>query len=336
MFGSFGDEADFALRAVREAAALGRRIQGEMITPALAKSDRSPVTVADYASQALVARMLQRFDADAVLVAEEDARALREQEYAQTRAAVTGYVRQAYPDVQQEQVMAWIDRGAGKPGDRFWTLDPIDGTKGFLRGDQYVVALALIEGSEVLLGALGCPNLDRELQPDPEGGGAALLAVRGHGAWVMGQHGEPLDRLQVSEQSDPAEARILRSYEASHTDTEKMGRLAQAMGTDHPPVRMDSQAKFAVMAGGGGEVLFRLLSPTKPDYREKIWDQAAGSCIVEEAGGKVTDLRGQPLDFGRGRLLSANFGVLVSNGRMHDAALRAVRAVGADQRPEPA
>ena len=52
-----------------------------------------------------------------------------------------------------------IDRGGRESGHRFWTLDPIDGTKGFLRGDQYVVALALVVKGEVQIGALACPNL---------------------------------------------------------------------------------------------------------------------------------------------------------------------------------
>ena len=55
---------------------------------------------------------------------------------------------------------------------------------------------------------------------------------------------------------------------------------------------MDSQAKYAVLAAGGGDVNLRLLSPSRPDYREKIWDQAAGSIVVEEAGGRVSDLNG--------------------------------------------
>jgi 3'(2'), 5'-bisphosphate nucleotidase len=333
MFETFREEAGFALRAVRDAARLSQRIQGEMITPALSKSDRSPVTVADYASQALVARLLQEFDPEATLVAEEDARALRQDEHSQTLASVTSYVRQPFPRADEEQVITWIDRGAGTTEGRFWTLDPVDGTKGFLRGDQYVVALALVVRGQVVLGALGCPNLNRDLQPDPSGQGCALVAVKEAGAWVTGLGGGELDRLQVSGRDDPARARILMSYEASHTDTEKMAQLTQALGARHEPVRMDSQAKFAVMAGGGGEVLFRLLSPEKPDYREKIWDQAAGSCIIREAGGRVTDLRGRDLDFSRGRLLSGNFGVLVSNGRLHEAALGAVQAVGADQRP---
>ena len=104
-----------------------------------------------------------------------------------------------------------------------------------------------------------------------------------------------------------------------------MAALVQALGVTKPPVLMDSQAKYAVMAAGGGDLLFRLLSPSLPDYEEKIWDQAAGSLIVEEAGGRVTDLRGEALDFTQGRTLRANVGVLASNARVHEAALEALR-----------
>ena len=75
--------------------------------------------------------------------------------------------------------------------------------------------------------------------------------------------------------------------------------------------------------------LLRLLSSRQPDYRECIWDQAAGAIVVEEAGGRITDLRGRPLDFGQGRTLAANRGVCASNGRLHDAALEALAAIGA-------
>ncbi|HXV27989.1 MAG TPA: inositol monophosphatase family protein, partial [bacterium] len=74
------------------------------------------------------------------------------------------------------------------------------------------------------------------------------------------------------------------------------------------------------------DLFFRFLSPKKPGYREKIWDQAAGTLIVEEAGGRVSDLTGQPFDFTQGRTLDANYGVAVSNGRLHAAAVEAVRA----------
>ncbi|MCJ7537365.1 MAG: hypothetical protein MUO57_17705, partial [Anaerolineales bacterium] len=95
------------------------------------------------------------------------------------------------------------------------------------------------------------------------------------------------------------------------------------------PVRMDSQAKYMLLAAGEGELYLRFLSSRQPDYREKIWDQAAGSLIVEEAGGQVSDLHGRPLDFSAGRTLLHNRGVLASNGYLHQQALQALRAINA-------
>ncbi len=105
--------------------------------------------------------------------------------------------------------------------------------------------------------------------------------------------------------------------------------FAGALGVKVEPVRMDSQAKYSLLAAGEGELYLRLLSPSRLDYREMIWDQAAGSLILEEAGGRITDLDGKPLDFSKGRQLETNRGVLGSNGHLHDAALAALRQVGA-------
>ena len=92
---------------------------------------------------------------------------------------------------------------------------------------------------------------------------------------------------------------------------------------------MDSQAKYAVLAAGGGELLLRLISEKAPDYKEKIWDQAAGLIVVEQAGGVVTDLDGKPLDFSQGRSLAQNRGVVVSNGLLHETVLAGLRKIGA-------
>jgi len=75
--------------------------------------------------------------------------------------------------------------------------------------------------------------------------------------------------------------------------------------------------------------MLRLLSPAQPNYREKIWDQAAGALVVTEAGGLVTDLDGKPLDFTAGRNLVNNRGVLASNRLLHPAALQALREIKA-------
>ena len=89
---------------------------------------------------------------------------------------------------------------------------------------------------------------------------------------------------------------------------------------------MDSQAKYAVVARGEADIYLRL--PTRADYREKIWDHAAGALIVAEAGGTVTDIHGRPLEFHHGRELAANRGVIVTNGRLHDRVLEAIRELG--------
>ncbi len=101
--------------------------------------------------------------------------------------------------------------------------------------------------------------------------------------------------------------------------------LIETLGSEAPPVLMDSQAKYSALASGRADLLFRLPTPSRPDYKEKIWDQAAGSIVLEESGGRVTDLAGRPLDFSRGRTLQGNTGVLASNGSLHERALKAVR-----------
>lgn len=321
-------EVRFALDAVRQTAALAKRIQAESAALRMTKSDLSPVTVADFAAQAVVARLMEDAFSEDVLVGEESADELRLPEGAVTLDGVAGFVERVFPGASRDDVCAWIDRGTAEPARRFWTLDPIDGTKGYLRGGQYAVAFALLEDGEVRLGALGCPNLGAGCQPDMGGPGTLLVAVRGQGAWCTALTGEAeFVPLQVSDVADPAEARVLRSHEAGHTDADKIDALADCLGVRAEPVLMDSQAKYAVMAAGGGELMFRLLSPKQLDYREKIWDQAAGAIIIEEAGGRVTDLDGKALDFTQGRRLENNRGVVASNGRLHERALEALARV---------
>lgn len=330
MFKSYRKEAEFAFRAVKRAAQLSDRIQHAMVTQALSKSDKSPVTVADFASQALVGEMLEAAFPDDPLVAEEDSRALSEARQPDQLQAVTRFVQSELGDVDRDEVCAWIDRGNDEPSERFWTLDPIDGTKGFLRGDQYVTALALIVDGELIVAALGCPNLNARIEPDFQAGGCTVVAVKGEGAWAFGREMRSGQRLRVSAIDSPARARVLRSFESGHTDSEKIEALTDTLGVIADPVLMDSQAKYALLAAGRGDLLFRLLSPDRPDYKEKIWDQAAGALIVTEAGGRITDLYGRPLDFTAGRLLSNNTGVLASNGLLHEPALAALREVGVE------
>ncbi len=104
-----------------------------------------------------------------------------------------------------------------------------------------------------------------------------------------------------------------------------MDEVVRHLGVKRPPLRMDSQAKYGILARGDGTVYLRL--PTQKAYVEKIWDHAAGCILVEEAGGRVTDLHGKPLDFSQGKTLAKNKGVIATNGKLHDLVLRAVQGV---------
>jgi 3'(2'), 5'-bisphosphate nucleotidase len=323
-------EIQFLIETTRQAALLVQQVQAKLVGGALTKDDRSPVTVADFACQALVAGLLANSFPEAALVAEEDAQALRAPTAAPLLAQVTRFVAAQIPEANSQQVCDWIERGAAHPLGCFWVLDPIDGTKGFLRHDQYAVALALVVDGQVQLGALGCPKLGQAARPDKSGPGSLVVAARGQGAWVspLAQPG-PFQRLRVSNCRETAQARLLRSVEAGHTNVDQVDEMARRLDVQAQPVRMDSQAKYAVLAAGAGEILVRLLSPDKPHYREKIWDQAAGAIVLEEAGGRISDLDGKVLDFTTGRSLANNRGVLASNGWLHEAALQALREIGA-------
>jgi 3'(2'), 5'-bisphosphate nucleotidase len=320
----------FALKAVRQAALLVKKIQAEMVTEALTKGDKSPVTVADFAAQAAVARLLQSTYPDDPLVGEENAEALQTPEEAATLEKITEFVGTQIRNATQKQVIDLINYGIAEPGKHFWTLDPIDGTKGFLRGEQYAVALALVVDGKVELGVLGCPNLTEGYKQEIGGPGSLILAQRGEGAWTTPLTGSlDLKQLHVSDIATPAEARFLRSVESGHTNVTQIDVIAEKMGVAAEPVRLDSQAKYAILASGAGDAYFRLISPKMPDYKERIWDQAAGSIVCEEAGGTVTDLDGKPLDFTQGRTLANNRGILATNGKVHAAALEAIKTAGA-------
>ena len=318
-------EIQFAVEAVRQSCALAQSVQKGMQVEGIAKGDLSPVTVADFAVQALIGKGFQEHLSGATLVGEESSAMLQNAEGEGTLERIVEFITPFAAGASNTAVCDWIDQGAGDPGDRYWTLDPIDGTKGYLRGEQYAIALGLVENGQVQLGILGCPNLGEDCAPDM-GAGIVAVAQRGHGAWCSTGGGE-FKPLKVSERTDPSQARLLRSVESGHTNVGEIDYIAERLGVEAEPVRLDSQAKYAVLAAGGAEMLLRLLSPKYPDYKECIWDQAAGSIVLEEAGGRITDLKGNALDFGHGRKLLQNTGVFASNGHLHDVGLEAIQAV---------
>jgi len=252
-------------------------------------------------------------------------------------------------------VLKAINKGSSKggPTGRHWVLDPVDGTLGFIRGDQYAVALAMIEEGEVVLGVLGCPNypLRREwlnyhyryyqlmLKLSPPGSGVwskgyVLSTQKGSGQVWM----EPLVNdiiklglsnvarpVSVSAIDDPALATFCEPVEKANSSHSFTAGLAHSLGLSNHPLRVYSMAKYAAIARGDAEIFMKF---ARAGYKEKIWDHAAGVLIIQEAGGVVTDAGGSPLDFSKGIYLEGlDRGIVACSGaRLHEKIIAAVDA----------
>ncbi len=309
-------ERKIAIEAVEKASKLCIAVQKSLAKDdSIDKSDKSPVTIADFGSQAVVNYILNKSFKEDILVGEEDSAYLRNSENSMLKSKVCEKVKTILGELSDDEILKSIDLGNVKCNfsKRYWTLDPIDGTKGFLRGDQYAIALGLVENGKVVLGVLGCPNLNS---------GSIFSAVKGEGSFVRKLDSSSETRVKVDNIKLPENTVFCESVESAHTAHGRSAEIAKILGVTAEPYRIDSQCKYGAVAQGDASIYLRL--PVKKGYQEKIWDHAAGSIIVEEAGGKVTDINGNPLDFSIGRELLNNKGIIASNGILHEKILEAV------------
>lgn len=347
----YAREHHIALLAVQRATLLTKAVFHEKAKGTASKDDKSPVTIGDFGAQALIINAIRENFPQDEIVGEEEANALRDNKTLSSQ--IWDLVQRskledaaAEKDLggglqNEEDMLKAIDAGnsAGGNKGRIWALDPIDGTKGFLRGGQYAVCLAMIVDGDVKVGVLGCPNLPvsdsepldqkvGENATDEEGKGVLFSAVAGKGA-----SSRPLTRgklqsasnISMRDVTDLKQATFCESVEAGHSSHGDQAAIAARLGIHRPSVRMDSQAKYASIARGAGDVYLRL--PVSATYQEKIWDHAAGDLIVREAGGGVSDVQGQRLDFSVGRTLARNKGVVAAPHKVHGEVVEAVKAV---------
>ncbi|KAM1033305.1 hypothetical protein TB2_036305 [Malus domestica] len=370
---NYSQELDVAVRAVQLACSLCQRVQNSLIWKngdgVQSKDDNSPVTVADWSVQATVSWILsESFGSSNVsIIAEEDIQNLSKAKAGGVLKDVVKTVNECLAEAPRfglkspkmalgtTEVLEAISRcnSLGGPAGRFWTLDPVDGTLGFVRGDQYAIALALIEDGEVVLGVLGCPNypmrkewlnyhhryhriISKLTPPTSESWdkGCVIYAGRGSGkAWmqpllhvnknlVWPNSAKP---VRVSTIDNPSLATFCEPVEKANSSHSFTAGLAHSVGLRKQPLRVYSMVKYAAIARGDAEIFMKF---SRAGYKEKIWDHAAGVVIIQEAGGVVTDAGGRPLDFSKGIYLEGlDRGVVASAGaNLHDKIIEAVDA----------
>lgn len=354
---AYHKELEIATLAVKRASVLTKKLSDEIAATSKSgthtKEDKSPVTIGDYAAQAIINHAISvNFPGDEI-VGEEDADTLRES--TEEGKSLSAKVFEIIQDVQTKtggsdkigqltdlpSIYDSIDLGNSKGGStgRFWALDPIDGTKGFLRGDQFAVCLALIENGKVVLGVIGCPNLPATIVSNEDQSGVRgglFSAVKGVGAYYTSLFDNnefvPLDkqeRITMNQNDDPASLKVLEGVEKGHSSHSTQSQIKTKLGFNPDTVasqtiNLDSQVKYCVLAKGQADIYLRL--PINDTYREKIWDHAAGNILLYEAGGQVGDITGTALDFGRGRYLESK-GVIAGNKKVFDKVIDAVKEV---------
>ncbi|KAE7995562.1 hypothetical protein FH972_000342 [Carpinus fangiana] len=289
------------------------------------KNDQTPVTVADFGVQALVSLELGKLFPSIPLVAEEDSSFLRSNNLEDSVvSAVSDKAGVEDKPWARDDVLKAIDRGAkeaflfGTKPATYWVLDPIDGTRGFLKGSEalYVVGLALVVEGELVLGVMGCPNWRNDFSnefisevPKKEnlsGSGVIMVAHIGCGTWTKSQTWESL----------PLSATVSATTDADSIKDNHVLLLPTCCG---------SLCKYLMVASGRASAFILL---AKAQKTVKAWDHAVGMICVHEAGGKVTDWKGGQVDLaadidGR-RIIFPSGGVLVTNGNLHDQILEMI------------
>ncbi len=304
---------DAAAAAMRAVAAVGDPSE-LCASDVVWKGAAGPATVADLASQVAAVSAIQGvFGRDGRVVAEESLHEVDQvggDELLRRVGSALG-ASGACSDIAhiRESLMSAGDSGGAG---RFWAIDPLDGTKGYLRGGQFAIAIALVEEGAPVLGVLAMPRL--AAGGTESGTGVISVALAGQGAWQSDAIGGSRLPLRCAPWKSAGAVRLAASVERSHSDGDA---VTAAIETFAPvrPVRVDSQCKYALVARGDADAYVRL----SPDmtYRECIWDHAAGALIAHEAGCEVSDAAGRALDFAAGRRLERNAGIVCAPPALH-------------------
>jgi 3'(2'), 5'-bisphosphate nucleotidase len=324
--------------AVRQAIELTRTVQHNSFhsltkDSAFKEAETEPVTIADYGAQVIIARALQTYFPDDGVLSEESGEQFLELVNDNDKATILTLLAQFLDQaITVEQVVTWLNHGKGKQTERIWTLDPIDGTKGFIGKRHYSVGVGIIENGDAVGALMGCPGYGDGISGDDSEG--ALFVVHPE-LWdgVPQQftlEGETSSAIRVSTRNAD-QYRIVQSFVKAHASKERMAKVRDLSGLGDALLHeMDSMEKYALVANGDADLYLRL--PRKgSDHDNKVWDHTPGVALVRASGGMVTDIDGSPLVFSDPTGLMPNQGMIVSNnvdgGALHERIVASVADV---------
>ncbi|KAI1809198.1 carbohydrate phosphatase [Poronia punctata] len=349
----YSKELQVAIGAVQSAARISQSVLTSNDKGTIEKDDLSPVTIADFAIQALLTATIQNAFPGDKFVGEETAADLRQ------NPVLLGRVWELLQALRHDdQVMSscklpdsaehmceLIDEcGFGEPGGpdsgRIWVFDPIDGTKTFVRREAYAINVALLDGGRQMLSVVGCPTLPAEASSpidnrtiDSTGRGSIVFAVRGHGTYIC-QLLESPDVEGYSRRIEPhaatasvADLRAVSCYHMLDSGVDDVHEIVMArLGISEKGCDFLAWVLRWVTLGLG------LANVTVWVYKNrertgKIWDHAGAMLLFEEVGGKVTDIDGKDIDLTVGRKMTENHGFVAAPKQIHHIVLKTVQDI---------
>lgn len=351
----YSRELQAAAKVVQQAAKLSQSVISAEDKGVVEKDDLSPVTVADFAIQALLTASIHHvFPADK-FVGEESADELRGNAVLLDRVwSLLQRLKEAEAEslcklpATPEQMCEMIDWcGNGIPGGpesgRVWIFDPIDGTQTFVKGQAYAINVALLEGGKQLLSIIGCPTIpvDAEIPitnvtSDPTGRGSLVFAARGYGAYVRPLVGTAADVQirKIEPHAEKATIADLRSVTCFNTLVSGVDdahqTIVERLGVEFPGCDLLGWVpRWVTLALGAANMTVWVYK--RRDRFAKIWDHAGAMLLFEEVGGKITDVDGKDIDLTVGRKLTANYGFVAAPKNVHAQVLETVREVLREQ-----
>ncbi len=287
----FKKELKFAVKLVSKATEITEWFRKHGFESFL-KSDQSPVTLADFASQIYIISKLKQFFPNDEIIAEEG-----DIEFIDLKAE--NLIKRCFNELNFEKlkVIKEIIGFRGKSSARQWTIDPIDGTKGYQKGLSYAVGIGFMVKSKPRVCAIAVPNYNEKLL-------AIFAAEENQGAQAKYDDND-FKQIRVNQNEDIQNIRLCHSL---HYDQPWVLNFAKKIGIKRF-IQIDSMAKFCMVAEGTADLYIK---PLDEDH-SFTWDFMPGDLIVKEAGGEVTDLNGAPLKFNNERCLWTAPGIITSN-----------------------
>lgn len=261
------------------------------------KEDDSPVTVADVCSQILINKVIMENFSNDLIIAEEDMHSIVNDKMKEKIEKWLGFKdwkkylekKSIFPSLSSSS----ISNENGMESSRFWAVDPIDGTRGYVNGEQFCICIALVINEKVVLSVVNCPVLKSSVT---QGIGALFIAMASHGAFEVHLESQQWHRLESETLIDSFENRKLTETSSTkHASHFYSGKIMEHFNMDKESIKVDGQGKYCLVARKEAVIYFR--KPSNDNYEEKIWDHAPGILIVLESGGKVFDKYGNDIVF---------------------------------------